>query len=91
MATYVTTGATEIHNWWNPSFLVFLWTYVTATIFLGLFETSVVSMMTCLCVDMDLHDGIPQAGPPTFHDSLEDIRLASHMIEEREDKEARGK
>ena len=59
VAKYVTTGATEVHNLWNPSILVFLWTYVTSTIFLGVFETSVVSMMTCLCVDMDLHDGSP--------------------------------
>jgi hypothetical protein len=28
------------------------------------------SMMTCLAVDMDLHNGEPEKGPPTFHDKL---------------------
>lgn len=84
VAKYVTTGATEVHNLWNPSILVFLWTYVTATIFLGVFETSIISMMTCLCVDMDLHEGEPQSGPPCFHDSLEDIKVDSAAIEKED-------
>jgi len=84
MTTYVTTSATEVHTLFNPCVLVFLWTYVTASIFMGIFETSVITMMTCLCVDMDLNDGTPSAGPPCFHDSLEDIQLETAEIEKLE-------
>jgi len=84
LSTYVTTGATEVHTLFNPCILVFLWTYVTSKIFLGIFETSVITMMTCLCVDMDLNDGAPSAGPPCFHDSLEDIKEESAAIEKED-------
>jgi len=28
------------------------------------------SMMTCLAIDMDNHNGTPAKGPKTFHDGL---------------------
>jgi hypothetical protein len=44
--------------------------FLTASIFLGLFDTAVMSMMTCLAIDMDNHNGTPVKGPKTFHDCL---------------------
>lgn len=80
---YITTGITEVHNIWNPTLLVFLFTYVTVTIFLGVFDTAITSMVTCLCVDMDLHDGNVTAGPDGFRD---DIQEAADVLEAEEKK-----
>jgi hypothetical protein len=44
-------------------------TYLTANMFLGLFDEVVLALVTCLCIDLDLHDGEAKFGPPTFHDS----------------------
>lgn len=79
---YITTGATELHNVWNPTLLVFLFTYVTVTIFLGVFDTAIMSMVTCLCVDMELHDGNVTAGPDGFRD---DIMQAADVLQAAED------
>jgi hypothetical protein len=44
-------------------------TYITASIFLGLFDEAVLALVTCLCIDLDLHNGEALYGPPTFHHS----------------------
>lgn len=46
--------------------------FITASLFLALFDTAVVALMTCLAIDMDLHDGSPCYGPPTFHTKIEE-------------------
>ena len=43
--------------------------YMTASVFLGLFDTTVMALMTCLSIDIDMN-GNPKYGPPTFHDSI---------------------
>lgn len=50
-----------------PMILVALVTFVTASVFLGLFDVSVISLLTCYAVDMDMN-GEPKFGPPTFHE-----------------------
>lgn len=52
----------------GPVVLVGLVSYATASIFLGLFDTAVLSMMTSMAVDMDMNGGDLKFGPPTFHD-----------------------
>lgn len=52
----------------GPCVLVGIITYGCASVFLGLFDTAVLSMMTSMAVDMDMHDGDLKYGPPTFHD-----------------------
>lgn len=47
--------------------LVGVVTYMTASMFLGLFQTAVISLLTCLAIDID-NNGEPVNGPPTFHD-----------------------
>lgn len=58
---------------WSPVVIVGIFSYITASIFFGIFETAVMALMTCLAVDMDLHGDTPKWGPPTFHDSLEKV------------------
>lgn len=64
----ITQDTEEVSSLIGPMVAVAIVTYMTASIFLGLFDTAVMAMMTCLAVDMDLHDGEPKFGPPTFHD-----------------------
>lgn len=69
----ITKDEEEISSFAGPVILVGVVTYCTASVFLGLFDTAVLAMMTCLGVDMDLHNGTPKYGPPTFHDSVKKI------------------
>ena len=47
--------------------IVGVFTYITVSIFLSLFDEAVVALVTCHAIDTDLH-GTPKYGPPTFHD-----------------------
>jgi len=81
---YVTKDMEEISSPIAPLAFVGLFTYITASIFLGLFDEAVLALMTCLAVDMDLN-GQPIYGPPTFHDALggfEDNNEKANAIEE---------
>jgi len=64
----------EVDSIAAPMVLVGSLTFVTASIFLGMFDEAVMALMTCICVDLDLNDGAPKYGPPTFHDSLQNMR-----------------
>lgn len=48
--------------------LVGIFSFMVASIFLGLLDTAVLSLLTCVAIDMDNNDGSPLNGPPTFHD-----------------------
>lgn len=40
---------------------------------LGLFDDAIRATLMCFAIDMDLNNGSPQYGPPTFHEKLEEI------------------
>jgi hypothetical protein len=71
---HVTKDLGEISSPVAPLAIVGVVTYVSASIFLGLFDEAVLALMTCLCVDIDLH-GHPKFGPPTFHDAIGEMEL----------------
>lgn len=48
--------------------VVGVFSYMVASIFLGLLDTAILSLLTCVGIDMDNNGGTPMAGPPTFHD-----------------------
>lgn len=75
---YVTKDTDEISSVLGPMILVGVVSFFTASIFLGLFDTAVMSLMTSLAVDLDLHNGEPQFGPPTFHDGV--TKVKSNMV-----------
>lgn len=70
---YVTKDIAEGVNLGGPLMMVALTTYATVNIFLGLFDESVLAMMTCLCADNDINDGT-KWGPPTFHDKIKKVK-----------------
>uniref|UniRef100_A0A7S3FS90 Choline transporter-like protein n=1 Tax=Strombidium rassoulzadegani TaxID=1082188 RepID=A0A7S3FS90_9SPIT len=69
---YITKDVDEVSSIWGPIAIVGIETYMAASIFLGLFDESVLALLHCLCVDVDLN-GEPKFGPPTFHDSVAKI------------------
>jgi len=82
------TGVADaIHSIWGPVAVSGLITFITASLFLGIFENAVLALMTCLAVDMDLHDGEPKYGPATFHDSIQKVKAhdADHVAESDDD------
>ena len=62
-----TTGENHVENIYYPITFVGVITYLTASIFLNMFDTAVLSLLTCLAIDID-SNGEPKYGPPTFHD-----------------------
>ena len=66
---HITKDLGEISSPAAPLAIVGVVTYVSASIFLGLFDEAVLALMTCVAIDTDLN-GHPKYGPPTFHDSL---------------------
>lgn len=71
---YVTKDTEEISSYLGPFAVVGVFTFITASIFLGLFDTSVLALLTCLSIDMDCNGDSPAYGPPTFHDKREKIK-----------------
>jgi len=69
----VTEEYDEVSSLIGPMAAVAVITYTTASLFLGLFDDAVMALMTCLAIDLDLNDGTPQFGPPTFHDRLKKV------------------
>jgi len=66
---YITKDIEEGVDLKAPMIVVAFATFMTASLFLGLFDEAVIALLHCLCVDTDLN-GSPMYGPPTFHDSL---------------------
>lgn len=79
--------ADDIHSIWGPVAVTGLITFITASLFLGIFENAVLALMTCLAVDMDLHDGEPKYGPATFHDSIAKVKAhqEANQVDESDD------
>jgi len=51
----------------GPMVMIGVAAFITAHIFLCLFDEATMATLHCLAIDMDLHQGKPQFGPPTFH------------------------
>ena len=60
----------QVSSVWGPLICVGLVTFAAASIFLGLFDDTVMGMMTSLAIDMDMHGGDHCYGPETFHSAL---------------------
>jgi len=72
--THITKTADQVSSFLGPMVIVGIVTFFTASIFLGLFDTAVMALMTSLAVDLDVHDGEPKFGPPTFHEGVNKVK-----------------
>jgi len=66
-------GSTSGANPLIPTITVAVLSFLLGCITLGLFDDAIRATLMCFAVDMDLNNGSPQYGPPTFHEKLEKI------------------
>ena len=64
---YVFKDLEEISSLTGPFCVVGFFTYMSATMLLGLFDEIILALLTSLCVDCEAHDKKPKYGPPEFH------------------------
>jgi len=55
--TTITQTKDQVSSLFGPCIVVGVFTYFTASIFLGLFDTAVLALMTALAIDMDMNNG----------------------------------
>lgn len=72
---HVSKSAEAVTNPYFPLIFVAVVTFLMVSVFLGMFDESVLSMLTSTCADMDIHEGEPQWGPVTLHTLLEKLDL----------------
>jgi hypothetical protein len=53
--------------------IVAITSYLIVSVFLGLFDESVLAMMTSCCADLDLNGGDVKWGPKSLHDVVDSI------------------
>jgi len=70
---YINKNEGALSSIWAPVGLIGVSTFITATIFLGLFDEATLATLHCLAIDMDLNQGKPVYGPPTFHEKISRI------------------
>jgi hypothetical protein len=71
-------GGEPVSSATGPIVIVAIVSFFTASLFLGIFETAVMALMTCLAVDTDIHGGTPKYGPATFRDKAADINAGKN-------------
>lgn len=69
-----TNAMDDVSNPYAPLSIVTLTTFMLVSIFLGIFDESVIALMTCFCADLDIHGGHTQWGPESLHKVLDSIK-----------------
>jgi choline transporter-like protein 2/4/5 len=58
---------------WGPLVIVAFFTFVLVSVFLGMFDESVIAMMTCLAADLQMHKDDNIWGPRSLHWVIDSI------------------
>lgn len=66
---------------------VALVSFAIVSVFLGLFDESVLSILTCASADMDMHGGDPKWGPVSLNEVIEKLYPREERIREYEEAE----
>lgn len=80
---YITKNVDDVQSIWGPVAIIGITTFITAHIFLCLFDEATIATLHCLAIDMDLNEGKPQYGPPTFHDKIERVYGNHHKVHQQ--------
>jgi hypothetical protein len=60
---------------WTPSVMVsLLLTYITGSMFMSYYEVVAYTLLMCLSVDHDLHNGYLEFGPSPFHEIVGNVK-----------------
>jgi hypothetical protein len=70
---YGTKNLDDVQSIYAPIAIIGAASFVTAHIFLCLFDEATIATLHCLAIDMDLNNGKPKFGPPTFHEKIAKI------------------
>lgn len=70
---YVFEISDKLVSYFVPSVIALSATLIVIQIFLGYFDDAVVSMMCCLAIDKEMHNGKPCYGPQKLHQKLKKI------------------
>lgn len=63
---YIFEDTVQVRSIFGPMAIVAAFTYMCASIFLGVFDEVVLALLTCMCIDIELNLK-PKYGPPQFH------------------------
>lgn len=66
-------SAAEVASPLGPLILCGVFTFLIVSVFLGLFDESVMAMLMCTAADMDLHGGDTTWGPETLQRAINEI------------------
>lgn len=69
---HITGTISQVTNIWVPMAVVALTSYMICSVFLGLFDESVLAMMSSFAADLDLNGG-PKWGPASLHDVVDNM------------------
>jgi choline transporter-like protein 2/4/5 len=85
------TAVMQTPSPWGPLVIVAFTTFLLVSVFLGMFDESVIALMTCLCADMQVHGGDNKWGPPTLHDVIDTINGLDPDAEDKKYAEEKAK
>jgi len=70
--------ATQVHSPYSPVAAIAVATLFITFLFLAPFNDAVVATLLCFAVDMELNNGQPQFGPPSYQEKLKEIEGEDH-------------
>jgi len=68
--TRISGSAARVSSPYAPLFIVAVCTFLIVSVFLGLFDESVLALMTSFTADLDLNGGTPAWGPETLQNTV---------------------
>jgi hypothetical protein len=63
----------EVKSIAGPILMTTLASYTTANLVMGMVDVSVLALLTSLCIDRGINDGVAKRGPPTFHEHVKNM------------------
>jgi len=75
-----TKNIDDVSSIWPPLIIIFIISFMFAHIFLCMFDEATMATLQCLAIDMDLNEGKPQYGSPSFHEKLEKVYGKSEEV-----------
>jgi hypothetical protein len=76
---------------YGPMFVVAFTSYLLVSVFLGMFDETVMAMLTCASADMDLHGGDNIWGPKSLHEVIDKLNgVEGSDKDDKEDQDAKA-
>lgn len=73
LVKYAFKNFDQVNSIVAPIVIVAIFSLVLAHIFLCMFDEATMCTLHCLAIDMDLNEGKPVFGPPTFHEKIDKV------------------